>query len=181
MRMPLDITMEQQRSVWRQIAREALPVFSIVCLLLLAMVPLRLPSGWSPGGLWPLLGLFYWILVQPRLMKLPRVFIIGLLCDLALGLPLGCYTLSFIVVHTVLTTQRRFLVGQGFWLVWPAFALSVFIVYSLSFLLYDLVHAARLSSAIWQQGLPSVVIVCLALPVLLPLFHSMQRLLERLS
>lgn len=178
-RRPLDATTDQ-RSLWRQIVLEALPVLSIFALLLIAMIPVRLPSAWSPGGLWPLLGLFYWILVQPRLMKLPLVFCLGLLSDLALGLPLGCYTLAFVVLHTVLTTQRRFLVGQGFWLIWPAFALSVLGVYTLVFLLYAATHALQVGWDVWEAGLPAMLTVCLAMPVLLPVFHGLQRILERM-
>lgn len=155
---------------------EFIPALSIFILLLLALIPVSLPSSWSAGGLWPLLGLFYWSLVQPRLVPLLFVFVIGLLCDLALNVPLGCYALVFICVHVLLTTQRRFLVGQGFWLVWPAFALSVLGVYSLVFLLHHLVTATPLVMSDWESGLPAVCTVSLALPLLLPFLHVLQRI-----
>ncbi|HEY1096316.1 MAG TPA: hypothetical protein VGF14_03660, partial [Alphaproteobacteria bacterium] len=103
------------------------------------------------------------------------------LTDLALGMPIGCYTLAFVILHTVLTTQRRFLIGQGFWLVWPAFALSVLCVYTFVFLLYDATHALQIGWAVWEEGLLGMLMVCLALPVLLPFFHGMQRILERMT
>lgn len=155
---------------------EAVPGFSIFVLLLLALVPVSLPTSWAAGGLWPLLGLFYWSLVQPRLVPLLFVFCIGLLCDLALNVPLGCYALVFICLHVLLTTQRRFLVGQGFWLVWPAFALSVLGVYSLVFLITHIVTATSFEMSDWEAGLPAVCTVSLALPLLLPFLHMLQRL-----
>jgi rod shape-determining protein MreD len=182
MRKPLDhLAVDHQHGVWKQIMLESIPMLSIIFLLLLALIPIRLPSAWSPGGLLPLLGLFYWLLVQPRLMKLWVVFCLGLLCDLALDMPLGCYSLAFVVLHTVLMTQRRFLIGQGFWLIWPAFAVCVCCVYTFVFMTYSLVNGLQIGWNIWEQGCPSVVGVCLMFPILLPFFHTMQRMVERMS
>jgi rod shape-determining protein MreD len=159
-----------------QIVLEAIPALSIFVLLLIALIPMRLPASWAAGGLWPLLGLFYWSLVQPRLVPVLLIFVIGLLCDLALNMALGCHGLIFILLHVVVTTQRRFLIGQGFWLVWPAFALSVITVYSLIFVLQHVVTATAFSTQDWEAGLPAVFIVMLAFPVLLPVLHGLQRL-----
>ena len=159
-----------------QILLEAVPAVSIFVLLLIALIPMRLPASWAAGGLWPLLGLFYWGLVQPRLVPVLFVFTIGLLCDLALNIALGCHGLVFILLHVVLTTQRRFLVGQGFWLVWPAFAMSVVIVYSLIFLLQHVVTATGFNVQDWEAGFPAVCIVTLAFPIVLPVLHGLQRI-----
>ncbi len=160
-----------------QISLKILPPLSVFMLLLLALVPMRLPTSWAAGGLWPMLGLFYWGLVQPRAMPISFVFCIGLLCDLALNMALGCYALVFILLHVVLTTQRRFLVGQGFWLVWPAFAMTVLIVYTLVFVLQHGVTVMPFTLQDWESGLPAAGIVILAFPVLLPLLHGLQRLI----
>ena len=158
-----------------QILLEAIPALSIFMLLLIALIPVRLPASWSAGGLWPFLGLFYWGLVQPRLVPVLLVFTIGLLCDLALNVALGCHAIVFILLHVVLTTQRRFLVGQGFWLVWPAFAISIVLAYSLIFVIQHSVTATAITGQDWESGLPSACIVILAFPILLPLLHVLQR------
>jgi rod shape-determining protein MreD len=182
MRTPLDhLTVDSQHGVWKQIFLESVPVLTIIALLLVALIPVRLPSAWAPGGLLPLFGLFYWILVQPRLMKLWAVFLLGLLCDLALNMPLGCYSLTFVIMHTVLITQRRFLIGQGFWLIWPAFSVCVILVYTCVFMLYSVVNGFSVGWDIWEQGLPAMLVVCLSFPILLPFFHTIQRMLERMS
>ena len=172
---------DHKNGFWWQIGLEAVPALSVFVLLLFAMIPVRLPSAWSPGGLWPLAGLFYWLLVQPRLMPVLVVFVIGLLCDLALNMPLGCYALCFILLHVILTTQRRFLVGQGFWLIWPAFILSLLGVYSMAFGICDLVRVGETQSNAWRDGLPAIITVGLAFPMLLPFFHGLQRLIERMT
>lgn len=157
---------------------DLIPALSMIGLLLMALIPVRLPSAWAAGGLWPLLGLFYWILVQPRLVPVFFVCVMGLLCDLALSMPLGCFGLAFILLHVLLTTQRRFLVGQGFWLVWPAFFLCVMGLYALVFVICKIVQGHD-GGALFSSGLPAVFTVTLAFPVLLPVLHLLQRLVNR--
>lgn len=131
-------------SFLRSLLIDAIPAFSIVGLIIVSSLPLGLPSYLRLGSLLPLMGISYWSLVRPATMKMPLVFTLGLVSDCLLFSPLGLHAFVLVLSQAVLMTQRRFLVGQGFWVLWAGFALVVTGAYFLQWCLFSLLNLTTL-------------------------------------
>lgn len=102
-------------------ARLALPT----CVTVLVMLATELPFGMpNQAALLPavaLIGVWFWSVFRPTSMPPPIVFLIGLLLDLRGYLPLGAGVLTLLIAHGIALRWRRFLVEQGFTMVWVSF------------------------------------------------------------
>ena len=68
---------------------------------------------------------YYWSLFRPTLMPTGFVFMIGLLFDILTGFPLGVNALLLALTRMIIATQRRYIVGQTYMMIWLGFVLSV--------------------------------------------------------
>ncbi|TVR98870.1 MAG: rod shape-determining protein MreD [Rhodospirillales bacterium] len=112
-------------TLWHRLdtlARHLTPFVIAVLSVLLAVVPLRVPSLGVAGPIWPLMAVFYWTLYRPDLMPAVAVFAVGILFDALSGAPLGVNTLAFLALHGLVAGQRRFFYGKPFLLIWLGFA-----------------------------------------------------------
>jgi rod shape-determining protein MreD len=66
---------------------------------------------------------FFWSLFRPGCMPPPLVFGLGVLADLLGYAPLGVDVLILLIAHGLALRWRRFLIRQGFFVVWLAFVL----------------------------------------------------------
>lgn len=88
-----------------------------------AMIVLATPVGGQglPAAM-ALGAVFFWSVFRPAAMPPPAAFGLGLLQDLLLAAPLGVGALTLLLVHGLAMRWRRPLAGQGFLVVWLAFA-----------------------------------------------------------
>ncbi len=111
-------------TLWRQLdaaSRAAFPASCTALVLLATSFPFGIPgqAEWQPAA--ALACVFFWSLFRPASMPPAVVFGIGLLADL-LGLsPIGVSVLVLLIVHGLALRWRRYLVRQGFMLVWVVF------------------------------------------------------------
>lgn len=111
-------------SLWRLLdgaARAAFPVTIAALLLLLLAAPLGLPGQPQLQQAVALACVFFWSVFRPNGMPPPAVFLLGLLVDLLSLAPLGISVLLLLSAHGVALRTRRFLVSQGFLMVWLVF------------------------------------------------------------
>ncbi|MBK8211701.1 MAG: rod shape-determining protein MreD [Rhodospirillales bacterium] len=104
------------------LARNLVPLLLTVALLLAGILPLHITMLQSVAPLLPLIAVFYWTLYRPDLMPAVAVFAIGLLQDILVGLPIGVSACVLVCVHAAVNTQRRFLAGKSFAILWLGFA-----------------------------------------------------------
>ena len=102
-------------------ARQAFPVTTAALLLLLLSAPLGLPGQAQLQVSTALACVFFWSVFRPASMSPPSVFALGLLADLLSLAPVGTSVLILLVTHGVALRLRRFLVAQGFLVVWLVF------------------------------------------------------------
>jgi len=103
------------------VARYSFATASSAVLLLVAAAPLGLP-GQAQLLIAAALGcVFFWSLFRPTAMPPPLVFLLGLLVDLLGYAPIGVDVVILLLVHGIALRWRRFLVRQGFLVVWLAF------------------------------------------------------------
>ncbi len=116
-------------NIWQrldQAGRNLAPGAVTVMLALVGMIPLYLP-GWeriTPGL--ALMGVYYWAIHRPDLLRPSTAFAIGLLQDLLSGEIPGLHSLTYVVTHGIVMSQRSFFLASSFLLLWWGFALIVF-------------------------------------------------------
>jgi rod shape-determining protein MreD len=112
-------------SIWRRIdalARDLAPCALTSALLIAGILPLHIPAFASASPALTLIAVFYWTLYRPDLMPAWTAFVLGLLQDILLGMPLGVGACVLIAVHALANTQRRFFAGKSFGVTWTGFA-----------------------------------------------------------
>lgn len=119
----------QVGSFLRVIALDILPLLSILILALLTTIPIGFPGTIRMGGFLPLIGIIYWTLVRRKAVPTMIVFFMGFFTDIVTFAPFGLHAFIFILLQSILKKQRRFLMGQGFWMMWAAFALIAAVFY----------------------------------------------------
>lgn len=113
-------------SLWQRLdvlARQMAPVLLTLCLTIVNVLPMHLPEFSRMAPVLPLMAVYHWTVYAPGLMPAHMVFLSGLLFDVLSGAPLGINALTFLLVYGIILSQRRFLVGKSFFIVWLGFAL----------------------------------------------------------
>lgn len=122
-------------------ARNAAPAAVTLFVLLLAVMPLRIPHYGPIAPHLPLISIYYWAIHRPDLMPFSVVFGIGLLQDVLTGAPLGAHPLIFLVFSWMVFGQRRILMGKPFYVLWCGFAMAALVAAGLEWLAFGLALA----------------------------------------
>jgi rod shape-determining protein MreD len=146
----------------RSVILDLIPAASIFLLIIFTTVPVNLVSTVHIGGLWPLVGIVYWTLARPQSMKMGLVFGLGILTDIITFVPFGIHASIFIIAHFILNKQRRFLMGQGFWVLWVAYAILALAVYSYLFVVTSVFLPGAIS---YVRGLAGVCMAWACVPI----------------
>ncbi len=101
--------------------RQFLPVITVLLLALLQVVPTRIPGFAHVAPALPLVAVFYWSAYRPDLFPATAAFAAGVFCDIVGGGALGVQALIFLLAQGAVASQRRFLLGAPFVIVWLAF------------------------------------------------------------
>jgi rod shape-determining protein MreD len=114
------------QNVWTRFdvaARNLSPFVFTLFLVVVAMVPFKVPGL---SAIIPSLGLisvYFWVIHRPDLMPAWVVFLIGLIQDLLSGGQLGVGTMVLLLVWLAIAAQRRFFSTGTFMLIWAVFVL----------------------------------------------------------
>jgi rod shape-determining protein MreD len=99
------------------------PFLLTLALVILNIIPLEIPGFSSVVPLMPLMAIYHWAVYKSELLPAYAVFIIGLLQDIFSGVPIGVYTIVFLMVHGMVVWQHRFLFGKSFSIIWLGFSI----------------------------------------------------------
>lgn len=111
-------------NLWRQLdmsARRGFPATVAALMLLLAGAPFGIAGQAQIQVAIAFASVFFWSLFRPQSMPPWIVFLLGVLIDLLGFAPLGVGVLILLALHGFALRWRRFLVRQGFGLVWLGF------------------------------------------------------------
>jgi rod shape-determining protein MreD len=104
------------------VVRSSAPFVLSLILVVLSVIPTHIPVYMEVAPILPLVSIYHWAIYRPNLLPVFAVFILGLLQDILLGIPIGLYTLVFLTVYGIVTAQRRFFMGKSFIFYWLGFA-----------------------------------------------------------
>lgn len=159
----------------RSIMLDAVPAATIIAMILLTTLPMTFSASLPIGGLWPLIGITYWTLTRPRSVNPILVFLLGLFADIVFFVPFGIHAAVFVLAQYVVVRQRRFLIGQGFWVLWAAYALLATAVYTVLFYTTSIFLPGAIA---YQRGLIGVGIAWAAVPLVAFLLSRLNDIID---
>jgi len=149
-------------------ARRMVPFLVTLALVILTVVPTKLPGFAQVSPSWPMMGIFYWSIYRPDLLPIWAAFLIGVLTDIVTGMPIGINALLYLLIRGVVVIQRRFFLTNTFPMAWAAFAIIAIGAIGLNWLLFAILQGEAVDPQIllWQyvilMGLFPFVTVLLA-------------------
>lgn len=109
-----------------------------------------------------LMGVYFWSLTRPSLLPFYVVFAFGLTLDFITAQVVGLNALAFLLISFVLFSQRRYLKGQSWPVLWAGYGFACIFVGLLHLIVFILMNWA------WPglfQLLATVIISVLAYPL----------------
>ncbi len=118
------MTAEWHETFLRMVGRWGLVLAVMLALVLLSVIPFRIVHLGEIRPVFMLMAVYYWSILRPAPPL--AVFAIGLVLDLLSDYPLGMNALVLVAVQALTGSQRKFLLGQSFLVIWAGFALVAF-------------------------------------------------------
>lgn len=115
--------------IWQKLdqkVREIAPFCFTLILVILSVVPTRIPGYTEIAPVLPLMSIYHWAVYRPTLLPIWAVFILGCFYDFLTGMPLGLYVLVFLSVYGAVLSQRRFIIGKSFLIYWLGYTIIAF-------------------------------------------------------
>ncbi len=123
------------------------PLVLTLVLVLVSVVPLRLPGFAPVTPVVTLIAVYHWSIYRPDLLPLVATFLVGLAQDALGGTPLGLSSLVLLAVQAVVVSQRRVFHGKTFLVEWWGFMLvapgAMLLTWLLASLYYGTLVAPR--------------------------------------
>lgn len=156
--------------------RRFLPFLITLLMILLTVVAGPLPDVAAITPLFTLMAVYYWSVYRPDLLRMPGLFILGIILDALTRLPLGLSSLSFMVTAQLVQSQRHIFSDQSYPTLWLGFAVVVTCLQTMHWLILSLLawHALPL----WPLLLQSLFTLAL-FPVCAWLLILLQRYIVR--
>jgi rod shape-determining protein MreD len=157
-------------------ARNASPFTFTILLLIVGLVPLRLPYLPPLGINLVLVSVYYWAIHRPGMLPAPALFVVGLFADLLGGGFLGINVLVLLAAYATMVSARRWFVGASFAIVWWGYALVATLAMLATWLITVLLAGG---AADMTPGISGVLFGIGAYPLLATFFAHVQRALLR--
>lgn len=125
-------------------ARHMVPFSICLILLLITILPMRIPALAGISPMLTMVAVYYWAIYRPDLLPAWAAFVLGLLSDIVIGHPLGMDALVLLLVQGIAANQRKFFLGKSFLVAWWAFGLLAAGAMALSWLVVAMMHKQML-------------------------------------
>lgn len=160
-----------------QLNRFGLTTGIMAVLLVLSAFPFPFLGLGEIRPAFMLMAVYYWAVFRPQMLPPAGAFAAGFALDLVCAYPLGLNALLFVVVQWIVKSQRKFLLGQNFMVIWASFALVAFIAGILQWMVFSLFEFHFMSiKPVLIGSLMTAVVFPL---IVMPLFRINKRLERR--
>lgn len=157
------------------IARMSAAYVLLAMLFLLNVISVPYPMSVFFKGPLILMAIYYWAIYRPTLIPPWLVFLGGILADILTGIPyLGLSAVLFLICRMAVMEQRRFLMGQGFVMVWIGFAIVNVLFHLVQFLVFSLLN---LQFVPVEKAAPVLLMGMLLFPVIHVLLYASHKIL----
>ena len=134
------MTPEWNEPFLKIIGRWGLALAVVLFILLISAVPIRVAHLGEVKPVFMLMAVYYWTILRPSPPL--AVFILGLVLDLLSNYPFGMNALVLVAAQALTASQRKFLLGQSFLVIWAGFALIALGAGVIQWILFDLFNLA---------------------------------------
>lgn len=148
----------------------ALPVLITIMLALFCLASKHISGLDHFMPTLPLIPVFYWGLTHAREMPYWFVFLLGLITDAVMGMPLGLSSLLYICFLGLLHAQRKFIIKEGFVIKWGYFALLLGLMDTFN---WSIVSFFNGQAASFQPAFIQWVLTVCCYPLLHKIFDSL--------
>lgn len=168
-----------QGSILSMLGRWAMTAGLILLLLVLSSFPFKIGNFGEIRPSFMLMAVYYWAIMRPSTLPPIATFIVGLAFDLMAGFPLGLNAMTLVIAQWVTRSQRKFLLGQSFLVIWMGLTLVSFGAGVFQWLLYSLFNQ-QFELVALRPILVSVLMTSAIFPlIVLPLAAFNRSLAER--
>lgn len=133
-------------SLLRTVGRWGLALLVLTALFSLSVMPLDILHLGDVRPAFMLMAVYYWTVLRAPLWAPVAVFAFGLALDLLFAYPLGLQALVFVLAQWLTGSQRKFLLGQSFPVIWAGFALVALGAGALQWALFSLFNLTWFSA-----------------------------------
>ncbi|AIL65976.1 hypothetical protein NOVO_08240 [Rickettsiales bacterium Ac37b] len=156
--------------------RYIFPSLVVITTLLIAVIPLELPSTYIHIVFMDVIVIFYWIIYYPKIFSPFVLIIIGVLHDSLYGTVIGVTTICYIIVQYLILSQRKLFITQPFIVIWLVFSMFSFVFILLKTILVSLTVG---EFVINRHLLFQWLFISFVYPIFHILFNSMSTLLPK--
>lgn len=168
-----------QGSTASMLGRWAMTAVFIVVLLVLSTFPFKIGHFGEIRPSFMLMAIYYWAIMRPSTLSPIATFIVGIAFDLMGGFPLGLNAMTLLIVQWATRRQRKFVLGQGFIVLWMGLALVSLGAGLFQWTVYSAFHQNFQPGSL-KPVLTSVVMTTVIFPlIVLPLSAFNKSLAER--
>ncbi|MCC7038336.1 MAG: rod shape-determining protein MreD [Alphaproteobacteria bacterium] len=168
-----------QGSTASMLGRWAMTAVFIVVLLVLSTFPFKIGHFGEIRPSFMLMAIYYWAIMRPSTLSPIATFIVGIAFDLMGGFPLGLNAMTLLIVQWGTRRQRKFVLGQGFIVLWMGLALVSLGAGLFQWAVYSSFHQNFQPGSL-KPVLTSVVMTTVIFPlIVLPLSAFNKSLAER--
>ncbi|MBI05861.1 MAG: rod shape-determining protein MreD [Rhodospirillaceae bacterium] len=152
--------------------RSLTPFVFTLLMVLVSAIPWHIPNFVPITPLFSVMAIYYWSIYRPDKLPYVATFALGLLHDLLTGTPLGLSALVYLLLQSILSSQRTFFHGKPFLVVWWGFSLVMPVFVLVSWVIASLYYNTFL------PPLPFVIQAVLTM-LLYPLFALLLIMMHR--
>ncbi|HYD19269.1 MAG TPA: rod shape-determining protein MreD [Patescibacteria group bacterium] len=163
------------------LGRWALIILFMFLLLILSIFPFKIGHFGEIRPSFILMAIYYWAIMRPSTFPPLATFCLGIMLDLLAGdtWPLGVNAITLLAVQWIMRRQRKFMLGQGFIVLWMGLALVTLTAGLFQWLVYSAFNQSFEIQTL-QPVLISAVMTSVIFPlIVLPLSAFNKKLAER--
>lgn len=168
-----------QGSILGALGRGLMTALLIFLLLVLSNFPFKFGNFGEIRPSFMLMAVYYWAIMRPSTLSPLATFIVGIAFDLMGNFPLGLNAMTLVLAQWLTKSQRKFLLGQSFIVIWMGLALVSFGAGILQWLFYSAFYQ-HFDLLALRPILMSVIMTAAVFPlIVLPLAAFNKSLAER--
>lgn len=112
-----------EEPILTMLGRWAITLFVVALLILLSIFPFHIGDFGEIRPNFMVMAVYYWAIMCPPMLSPVAAFVSGAVFDLLIDTPLGLNALTLVIIQWLTRTQRKFLLGQPFLVMWAGLGL----------------------------------------------------------